>query len=319
VKKFLIFLVLLVMAVLIAGTCGIIHDQITYSISSEYYTKFKFLQFGLVESQLPGRVKVALVGFLASWWMGIPIGLLVGLLGFIHRDHRRMFQVTFRSFVLVAGFTLAFGLAGLACGYYRTSTIHLRDYDYWFVPDNLVDLRRFLCVGYMHNSSYLGGAASIVVAWIFHVIVRLRRDVCAANEADPTTAGVPPASDFRVLPAWLIPTIPALGIGLYLSSYFIIVDLHHPTRLPILPWNNVPNRAPFVEISLSREWIATPDYHGLPSWLFRPIHDLDRNRLRQRRWSGTRSHTEELSFKWLLGNMEAAWDPMTRPSDLGMP
>lgn len=34
----------------------------------------------------------------------------------------------------------------------------------WFIPEDIVHLRQYLCVGYVHNASYLGGALAIVVA-----------------------------------------------------------------------------------------------------------------------------------------------------------
>lgn len=174
-KKFLVYLLLIFIAVLLAGAYGIIHDQITYSISPEYYTRFKFRQFGFLNSPLPNRALAGIVGFLASWWMGVPIGVLVGLAGFMHRGPRRMFRVSLQSFLLVVGLTLLIGLIGLAYGFYRTAgEIHLADYKGWFIPPNLVDLRHFLCVGYMHNASYLGGAISILVAWGFHFLMRAR-------------------------------------------------------------------------------------------------------------------------------------------------
>lgn len=36
---------LCVVGSLIAGTYGILHDQVTYSIGPEYFTRFKFEQF----------------------------------------------------------------------------------------------------------------------------------------------------------------------------------------------------------------------------------------------------------------------------------
>ena len=151
-----------------------IHNQISYTVAPEYFTKFKFRQFGLTEMPLPDRVRASMVGFLASWWMGIPIGLLVGAAGFIHRDHREMLRVTLWSFLVVIGFTFLFGLGGLLYGYFETAHIDVADYRGWFIPDDVTDLRRFLCAGYMHNSSYLGGVLAILVAWAFHIVMRLR-------------------------------------------------------------------------------------------------------------------------------------------------
>ncbi|HTV40070.1 MAG TPA: hypothetical protein VMF08_05825 [Candidatus Sulfotelmatobacter sp.] len=173
-KKFAVYLLVIVLAMVVAGLYGMIHDQISYTVAPEYFTKFKFRQFGLVEIPLPDRVRAAIVGFLASWWMGIPIGLLVGAAGFIHRDHREMLRVTLWSFLVVVGFTLLFGLGGLLYGYFQTAHIDVADYQGWYIPNDVTNLRRFLCAGYMHNSSYIGGVLAIPVAWIFHVVMWLR-------------------------------------------------------------------------------------------------------------------------------------------------
>ena len=171
-KKLLILPLLVVIACLLAGVYGVLHDQFTYSISKEYYTKFKFRQFGLLHSPLPARAMVSIVGFGATWWMGLIIGLLVGAVGFIHSGPRRMLIISLRSLVLVIAVSLLVGLAGLAYGFFRTTTFDLASYRGWFIPPGLEEPRRFLLVGYMHNASYLGGALSIVVAWIYHFRVR---------------------------------------------------------------------------------------------------------------------------------------------------
>lgn len=59
---------------LIAGGFGIIHDQVTYTISPEYFTRMKFEQFAAWDFGLPRRVFVAEIGFLASWWVGLIAG-----------------------------------------------------------------------------------------------------------------------------------------------------------------------------------------------------------------------------------------------------
>ncbi len=165
---------MVVLAMIVAGLYGMIHNQISYTVAPEYFTKFKFRQFGLTEMPLPDRVRASMVGFLASWWMGIPIGLLVGAAGFIHRDHREMLRVTLWSFLLVIGFTFLFGLGGLLYGFFETAHINIADYQGWFIPDDVTNLRRFLCASYMHNSSYLGGVLAIFVAWAFHIVMKLR-------------------------------------------------------------------------------------------------------------------------------------------------
>ena len=151
-KKFGVYVLIVVLALFVAGVYGIVHNQISYTVAPEYFTKFKFKQFGFVDTPLPERVRASMVGFLASWWMGIPIGWLVGAMGFIHRDYREMFRVTMWSFLVAIGFTLLFGLCGLVYGYFQTAHIDVANYHGWFIPEDVADLRRFLCASYMHNA-----------------------------------------------------------------------------------------------------------------------------------------------------------------------
>jgi amino acid transporter len=173
-KKLAVYLLFVVLAIVVSGLYGILHNQISYTVSPEYFTRFKFRQFGLVDTPLPERVRASLVGFLASWWLGIPIGLLIGAAGFIHRGAGQMFRVSLWSILVAVAFTLLFGLGGLLYGDIQTADIDLDDYRGWFIPDDVVDVRRFLCAGYMHNSSYLGGVLAVLVAWAFHGLCRGR-------------------------------------------------------------------------------------------------------------------------------------------------
>jgi hypothetical protein len=174
VKQLLVYVLIVILAVCAAGLYGVAHNQVSYTVAPEYFTKFKFPRFGFTDASVPERVRASMVGFLASWWMGIPIGLLVGAAGFIHRGHRRMLRVSLWSLLVTVGFTLLFGLCGLLYGYVQTQHIEVAEYRGWFIPEDVTDLRRFLCAGYMHNSSYLGGVLAILVAWGFHVVVRVR-------------------------------------------------------------------------------------------------------------------------------------------------
>src|SRR6185436_19046100 len=94
-KKLPTLLLIIILTAIIGGVYGILHDQITYTISPEYYTKFKFYQFGLIdtgnEAIFPNpRFQVSLVGFMATWWMGLLIGVILGVTGLIHKDYRQM-------------------------------------------------------------------------------------------------------------------------------------------------------------------------------------------------------------------------------------
>lgn len=169
-KKFLTFILILVIAPLLGGIYGIIHDQLTFTISPEYYTKFKFYQFGLLdegnEADFPNpRFQVSIVGFMATWWMGLLIGLILGLFGLMHQNSRQMFRATMKAIVITVIVAFATGLIGLLIGqYYLADT----GFDEW-LPTNLVDKKNFVAVGSMHNFSYLGGLIGLIAGIIFSV------------------------------------------------------------------------------------------------------------------------------------------------------
>lgn len=160
---------------LIAGAYGILHDQFTYTISEEYYTRFKFIQFGFWTGDLPAqlehpRLAVCAVGFLATWWTGIFIGPFIALTGLIHRDARVMLKTNFRAIVIVLVITALTGLIGLCYG----STLVNEQPEGWWLPEGVVDQRHFIMVGSMHNFSYMGGAFGLIGGVIYQCLVKLK-------------------------------------------------------------------------------------------------------------------------------------------------
>lgn len=169
-KKLLILLLIIAIAPLLGGIYGILHDQLTYTISPEYYTKFKFYQFGLMdlgnEAIFPNpRVEVSVVGFMATWWMGLPIGLILGLVGLIHKESKQMFRVTMKAIILTVIVAFITGLFGLAYGKFYLAEKGVG----WWMPNNLIDTKNFITVGSMHNFSYLGGLIGLIAGIIYSI------------------------------------------------------------------------------------------------------------------------------------------------------
>ena len=160
-KKFVTLLIIILIGCLIAGLYGIIHDQLTYTISPEYYTKFKFYQFGLAdegdEAIIPfPRLWVSVVGFMATWWTGIPIAIILGLFS-LHSDRKSMISIAMTGFLVTLSIAFLTGIYGLYEGFTYLADQPKEDFGRWFIPENLVDFKSFIAVGSMHNHSYLGG------------------------------------------------------------------------------------------------------------------------------------------------------------------
>lgn len=81
-KAFMIFVLILVVSILLSGIYGILHDHITYTMSPEYYTRFKFIQFQLAVEDTHinnPRLMVSFTGWMATWWVGIIIGIITAV------------------------------------------------------------------------------------------------------------------------------------------------------------------------------------------------------------------------------------------------
>ena len=165
-RKFGVFAATTFIAILLSGLYGTIHDQVTYTISPEYFTKLKCQKFGIDPSRLGGhRRSVALIGFLASWWMGIFIGIMLGLTGLIFRHHKTMRKVIMNGIKVTLVTTILFGFIGYLWGRFYLVE---KGVEGW-LPDNIVDKDHFIIVGSIHNFSYLGGIAGIFLAIIYMV------------------------------------------------------------------------------------------------------------------------------------------------------
>lgn len=179
VKKILLLLLILVLSPLIGGFYGILHDQVTYSVSPEYFTKFKFYQFGLKIFILGDqRVGAMLVGILAAWWMGLIIGLIQGALSLLF-DARSMFGRWFRALMITMGIAVVTPVVAVSVWLViqklspsPAETIYLPA----FVPDGIKvdDAKAFAAVGVIHNFSYIGGLLGLI-AGCWYMIVKYRK------------------------------------------------------------------------------------------------------------------------------------------------
>jgi hypothetical protein len=168
-KKKAAFITILTSAILIASLYGALHNQISYSISPEYFTRFKFQQFD-IDTRLPPRIGAAFVGVRATWWMGLLIGLIIALAGAIQKNVKMMIRIAYESYALIFLFTFTAGLFGLLYGIFYLSNLDIYNFSYWYIPENLQDIKAFISVGEMHNFSYLGGLMGLPfgVWWQFY-------------------------------------------------------------------------------------------------------------------------------------------------------
>ena len=160
---------------LLAGCYGILHDQVTYSLSPEYFTRLKFPQFHYANLGLSDRVFVGEIGFLATWWVGLFAAWFIARIAVPAFPRTAAIRHSLRAFLIVLAFALASSIVGYVLG-----IAHDSDYSAWedLTPSlGIVDLPGFVRVAYIHNASYLGGLVGLIAA-IFY----LKKLKCAEQD-----------------------------------------------------------------------------------------------------------------------------------------
>ena len=154
---------------LVGGVYGALHDQISFTISPEYFTKMKFQQFADANFGFPVRVFVAEVGFLASWWVGMIAGWILGRVGFGYGVDKDAERRVLKAFGILIGGAALCGAVGILLGIYWTRGVGLADWIDWREELHLEHLREFAIVAYLHDASYLGSIVGLIGA-IFYLV-----------------------------------------------------------------------------------------------------------------------------------------------------
>jgi len=167
-KKIVILILTVLITPILAGVYGIIHDELIYSISPEYFTKLKFPQFG-IDPDFSDRSGLLLSGWLSTWWAGLVIGIVLGSVGLMHRTPR-MLKIISESILLAFVIVFIVELIGLAFGGLflpeRSAGIIL--------SESLNNKKDFIAVTTMHGFSHVGGIAGLVAGILFQIRQRRR-------------------------------------------------------------------------------------------------------------------------------------------------
>ena len=144
-----------IVGALLAGSYGVLHDQITYSIGPEYFTRFKFTQFNWANHGFSDRTFVACIGFLATWWVGLVIAWILARRLIPNQARRIAYRNIGRGFFVVAVVGILSGMTGYCYGLYRGPDA---DYSAWqgnFDELGITQKWQFVRVAYITTSAIL--------------------------------------------------------------------------------------------------------------------------------------------------------------------
>jgi len=164
-------------AALIAGIYGALHDQITWIIGPEYFTKLKFHQFAWADIGLPLLWHVAEIGFLATWWVGAIAGWFFARTAIPGSDSAIAIRRVFTAYGILLACAMAGGFVGFLLGRARASGSDFANWDGYLLPLHIGQPARFVWVAYVHNGSYLGGLVGLVAGVVWLAWVKRQKPV----------------------------------------------------------------------------------------------------------------------------------------------
>ena len=165
--KFFAVVLVSILSALIAGIYGIIYEHIAYTISPEYYTKFSFLQYGLLNEEgdrvIHPRVFVTIIVFLSTWWLPFISGLILGLFNLIQNTWQKLFKTSFIAIMIAILITIISEVIGLIVGFLIFAKLPKSYFIWCFIPENLQNFDNYISVGSMEVFSFIGGILGLLV------------------------------------------------------------------------------------------------------------------------------------------------------------
>jgi len=168
------------LATLTSVLYGVVNDQITVTLSPEYFSVFKRAQFGpALEaaglSQSPVRVQAVLVGALATWWFGCFLGAVLSSIGLTDRRCPLPTRDFLRAVIGIMLFTLCLSFFSCLAAYAAEPVIKPTAEGWPFLA-GIRTVRAAFSVGWWHNAAYLRGVLGTILACVW---VRKRRVLLA--------------------------------------------------------------------------------------------------------------------------------------------
>jgi hypothetical protein len=109
---FALILFFIVIAPVISGCFGAVYDMIVFTLAPDFFTEYRFPQFEISGKMTP-IVGAAIIGFSNSWHIGIPIGIILGAMSYMHRSIQKTYKYMITSYLIAIVTAIIFATIGL--------------------------------------------------------------------------------------------------------------------------------------------------------------------------------------------------------------
>ncbi|OUS26996.1 hypothetical protein A9Q99_17470 [Gammaproteobacteria bacterium 45_16_T64] len=161
-KKFVVYCLMLLKSVIVGAIYSIIHDQIIYTFSPDYFHRFKFIEYSVDWAGESPRLAVSFVGVLSGWWIALLLGAIPGTFGLFFIPARIMFRELMKTCMLIVLILEMSGLLGILFGYSYVNIFTWSDYIDWVRP-GVLDPVSFLRMRFAYIAGYIGCVVGLIV------------------------------------------------------------------------------------------------------------------------------------------------------------
>ena len=149
---------IIIFSVIIASLFGAIHNQISYSVSSEFFTNFLFGNFGTNEWNIKNeRLEATIVGIIGSYWVGLILGIIYLIIFLFLRTENN-----FKNIMNAILINICFAFLGSMIAYLIAKFFISYENSGVFIDFGTQNPQNYLEAAFMNTGSYIGGIVGII-------------------------------------------------------------------------------------------------------------------------------------------------------------
>jgi hypothetical protein len=93
-------IVIVVASILISSIFGALHNQLSYTVSDEFFKNFLFGEFGTKDWNINNdRVEASVIGVLGSYWVGFYLGIIYAIIFLFLRTENTL-RIFFKAILI---------------------------------------------------------------------------------------------------------------------------------------------------------------------------------------------------------------------------
>lgn len=154
---------IIILSIFISCIFGAFHNQISYTVSEEFFQNFLFVQFEVDDWNIKSdRLKASLIGILGSYWMGFLLGIIYAIIYLFLKTENKLKYI----FIAILINVLSALVGSLIAYCFAHFFMSVENSGIW-MDFGTQNADRYMEASYMNTGSYFGGVVGLVIGVLF--------------------------------------------------------------------------------------------------------------------------------------------------------